>query len=409
MITTLITATILARVLAEGPQAPVAHPCPEVGEGWEQLLSEAALPDNSWRRFLESIRTALVAACEVGRSESESAPQSGFVPQAEPDLQPGSAPQVGQMGPGGAPQAGQVGSGAPPQADLAVPGDMPWAGQAEPGIGRRTDRAGSEGVPAGSGDVPQADLSSGVAPQIDQTGSGFAAGDVRVDAGPSATDDERAGMDGSSVSEPPTRSRPPVVGPSPKPSASSPPRPETSRTPSSPVSAKQSEGPSRIDPAEQLGRTSRLEPAKRSQGPSRLTPAKRSQPLDHGQIAAVAALRQVGTPYVWGGGSSAGPTGGGFDCSGLALHAWSKAGATLTHYTGSQFKQGRRVPFSQLRPGDLVFFGGGAGDPAHVGVYVKDGVMVHAPKRGDVVRTTNFAASAYYRLGYRGAVRPVPR
>ncbi|MEV8631169.1 C40 family peptidase [Streptosporangium sp. NPDC051023] len=119
-------------------------------------------------------------------------------------------------------------------------------------------------------------------------------------------------------------------------------------------------------------------------------------------------MRQVGTPYVWGGGSSAGPTGGGFDCSGLALHAWSKAGARLTHYTGSQFRQGRRVSFSRLRPGDLIFFGGGAGDPTHVGLYVRDGVMVHAPKTGDVVKTTNFAASAYYRARYRGAVRPQP-
>ncbi|MER5627244.1 C40 family peptidase [Streptosporangium sp. NPDC002544] len=120
------------------------------------------------------------------------------------------------------------------------------------------------------------------------------------------------------------------------------------------------------------------------------------------------ALRQVGRPYVWGGGSSAGPTGGGFDCSGLALHAWSRAGVRLTHYTGTQFRQGRRVPFSQLRPGDLVFFGGGAKDPTHVGLYLKDGVMVHAPGAGGVVRTTDFAASAYYLSRYRGAVRPSP-
>ncbi|MEU9835664.1 C40 family peptidase [Streptosporangium sp. NPDC048047] len=122
-----------------------------------------------------------------------------------------------------------------------------------------------------------------------------------------------------------------------------------------------------------------------------------------------AALRHVGRPYVWGGGSGAGPTGGGFDCSGLALHAWSRAGVTLTHYTGSQFRQGHRVPLSRLRAGDLVFFGGGTGDPTHVGVYVKNGVMVHAPKTGDVVKLTNFTASPYYRARYRGAVRPGPR
>ncbi|GAA3508422.1 cell wall-associated NlpC family hydrolase [Streptosporangium album] len=137
--------------------------------------------------------------------------------------------------------------------------------------------------------------------------------------------------------------------------------------------------------------------------------SSRSRRLSPGQTAVAAALRHIGRPYVWGGGSGEGPTGGGFDCSGLALYAWSKAGTALSHYTGSQFRQGRRVPFSQLRPGDLVFFGGGTGDPTHVGVYVKDGVMVHAPKPGDVVRTTNFADSPYYRARYRGAIRPGSR
>jgi len=141
----------------------------------------------------------------------------------------------------------------------------------------------------------------------------------------------------------------------------------------------------------------------------RAASSREGAPALRGRIAAAAALRQIGRPYVWGGGSSAGPTGGGFDCSGLVLHAWARAGARLTHYTGTQFRQGRRVPFSQLRPGDLVFFGGGGGDPTHVGIYVKDGVMVHAPKTGDVVRTIDFTASPYYLSRYRGAVRPAPR
>ncbi|MFF4990980.1 C40 family peptidase [Streptosporangium saharense] len=128
--------------------------------------------------------------------------------------------------------------------------------------------------------------------------------------------------------------------------------------------------------------------------------------LSPGRMAVAAALRQLGRPYVWGGGSSAGPTRGGFDCSGLALHAWARAGVRLTHYTGSQFRQGHRVPFSRLRPGDLVFFGGGTGDPAHVGVYAGGGRMIHAPRRGDVVKVTTFATSPYYRARYRGAIRP---
>ncbi|MEV7967326.1 C40 family peptidase [Sphaerisporangium sp. NPDC088356] len=132
----------------------------------------------------------------------------------------------------------------------------------------------------------------------------------------------------------------------------------------------------------------------------------RSRQAVSGMIAAAAALRQLGTPYVWGGGSGAGATRGGFDCSGLALYAWARAGVSLPHYTGSQFTKGTKIPFSRLRPGDLVFFGGGSGDPTHVGIYLKDGVMVHAPKSGDVVRKVDFAHSAYYRSRYRGAIRP---
>ncbi|MET9336721.1 MULTISPECIES: NlpC/P60 family protein [unclassified Nonomuraea] len=122
----------------------------------------------------------------------------------------------------------------------------------------------------------------------------------------------------------------------------------------------------------------------------------------------------MGTPFSWGGGTPSGPSRGigrgagtiGFDCSGLTLYAWSRAGVRLGHYTGTQFRQGKRVMLPDLRRGDLVFFGGGTGDPTHVGLYLGDGIMIHAPKTGDVVKKTNFLASAYYRARYRGAVRP---
>ncbi|MDR8409907.1 NlpC/P60 family protein [Nonomuraea sp. 3-1Str] len=133
-----------------------------------------------------------------------------------------------------------------------------------------------------------------------------------------------------------------------------------------------------------------------------------------GDLAVAAALNQLGTPFSWGGGSSSGPTRGvgrgagttGFDCSGLTLYAWSKAGVKLGHYTGSQFRQGRSVSLADLRRGDLVFFGGGAGDPTHVGLYLGEGIMIHAPRTGDVVRRTSFLQSSHYRPLYRGAVRP---
>ncbi len=133
-----------------------------------------------------------------------------------------------------------------------------------------------------------------------------------------------------------------------------------------------------------------------------------------GALAAAAALRQLGIPFSWGGGSSSGPTRGigrgaltiGFDCSGLTMYAWSRAGVRLGHYTGTQFRQGRRITLSSLRTGDLLFFGGGGGDPTHVGLYLQSGLMIHAPKTGDVVRTTRFLTSPYFRAVFRGAVRP---
>ncbi|MGW2147571.1 C40 family peptidase [Nonomuraea bangladeshensis] len=136
--------------------------------------------------------------------------------------------------------------------------------------------------------------------------------------------------------------------------------------------------------------------------------------LTRGQIAASAALAQLGVSFSWGGGSPKGPTLGigrgaatrGFDCSGLTLYAWSRAGVRLGHYTGAQFRQGRRISRTARRAGDLLFFGGGRADPTHVALYLGGDLMVHAPKTGDVVRTTSFAKSSYYRAVYRGAVRP---
>ncbi|MBB5774862.1 cell wall-associated NlpC family hydrolase [Nonomuraea jabiensis] len=144
------------------------------------------------------------------------------------------------------------------------------------------------------------------------------------------------------------------------------------------------------------------------------TPGRRITTLTRGQIAASAALDQLGVSFSWGGGSAKGPTIGigrgagtrGFDCSGLTLYAWSKAGITLAHYTGAQFRQGRRIPFRARRTGDLLFFGGGTGDPTHVALFLRDGLMIHAPRTGDVVRKTNFLASPYFRSVYRGVVRP---
>ncbi|WP_246379962.1 C40 family peptidase [Nonomuraea soli] len=154
-------------------------------------------------------------------------------------------------------------------------------------------------------------------------------------------------------------------------------------------------------------------PPKRST-PRKPTPRPAKPSTTKADLAVATALQELGTPFSWGGGAPSGATKGigrgastvGFDCSGLTLYAWSKAGVKLGHYTGTQFRQGRRIPLNDLRKGDLVFFGGGTGDPTHVGLYLGNGVMIHAPKTGDVVKKTQFLNSTYYRPIYRGAVRP---
>jgi cell wall-associated NlpC family hydrolase len=90
------------------------------------------------------------------------------------------------------------------------------------------------------------------------------------------------------------------------------------------------------------------------------------------------ACAQIGKPYVWG---ATGP--GSFDCSGLTQYAWAAAGVRLTHFTGAQWNEGRSVSQEEARPGDLVFF---FSDLHHVGVYVGNGIMVHAPQPGSPVQ-----------------------
>ncbi|KQW42626.1 hypothetical protein ASC77_23465 [Nocardioides sp. Root1257] len=103
-----------------------------------------------------------------------------------------------------------------------------------------------------------------------------------------------------------------------------------------------------------------------------------------------AAASQLGRPYVWGGGVFTGPTGGGFDCSGLVLYAAYQASGgriRLPHYSGSQIHAGRGIGWAEKQPGDLIFFSyPGAGGPHHVAIYVGGDRILQAPHTGDVVR-----------------------
>jgi cell wall-associated NlpC family hydrolase len=119
-----------------------------------------------------------------------------------------------------------------------------------------------------------------------------------------------------------------------------------------------------------------------------------------GASTAVAwAYREIGKPYVWG---ASGPNS--FDCSGLAMYVWAKAGVYLDHFTGDQWHEGTHVSQSQLEPGDLVFFAYNTSDPStihHVGIYIGGGEMIDAPYTGVDVRK-----DPAFRPDYIGAVRP---
>nr|QLK01108.1 C40 family peptidase [Micromonospora carbonacea] len=93
------------------------------------------------------------------------------------------------------------------------------------------------------------------------------------------------------------------------------------------------------------------------------------------------ACAQVGDPYVF---NTAGPDT--FDCSGLTQYAYKAAGIHLTHFTGAQWNEGRAVSRSEARPGDLVFF---FSDLHHVGLYIGNDKMVHAPRAGKPVNVSS--------------------
>ena len=110
-------------------------------------------------------------------------------------------------------------------------------------------------------------------------------------------------------------------------------------------------------------------------------------------VAVKEAYAQLGKPYQW---AAAGPDR--FDCSGLTMWVWGKAGVSLPHQSRAQYAGGRKVAKSDLQPGDLTFYG----SPIHhVGIYVGNGQMISAPQTGDVVKLQNALRSDYV-----GAVRP---
>lgn len=103
------------------------------------------------------------------------------------------------------------------------------------------------------------------------------------------------------------------------------------------------------------------------------------------------ALKYQGTPYVWGGNSLT----RGVDCSGLVQQLYKQFGVSLPRTTYEQAKAGKVVSLGSLLPGDLVFYNTGSSDPngigslSHVGIYIGNGQIIHAPGRGKSVKTAS--------------------
>lgn len=105
------------------------------------------------------------------------------------------------------------------------------------------------------------------------------------------------------------------------------------------------------------------------------------------------ADRALGLPYIWGGGGAGGPTGGGFDCSGLAQFAVAQATdgrVLLPRTTYEQIHVGERIDPSNARAGDLIFSNfSSPGVPEHVQIYAGDGKVIEAQQSGVPVKYSN--------------------
>lgn len=118
----------------------------------------------------------------------------------------------------------------------------------------------------------------------------------------------------------------------------------------------------------------------------------RATASSQGQAVVEYAKQFLGTPYRYGGSSPSG-----FDCSGFTSYVYKHFGVTLNRVTTGQMTNGTWVAKSDLQPGDIVGFysSPGSGYVGHVGIYVGNGMMIHSPHTGDVVKYETIMTGTY--------------
>lgn len=115
-----------------------------------------------------------------------------------------------------------------------------------------------------------------------------------------------------------------------------------------------------------------------------------------GGRAAELAKNYLGVPYVYGGTSPSG-----FDCSGLVYYVYKQLGYTLERTADGMLSNGVPIEKNELLPGDVVMFKRpGSSYVHHVGIYVGDGMMIHAPQTGEVVKYTSIVSGNYNNVYY---------
>ncbi len=124
-------------------------------------------------------------------------------------------------------------------------------------------------------------------------------------------------------------------------------------------------------------------------------PIGTAPPARYGGVVGI-AMQYLGIPYQWGGASPA----TGFDCSGFVMYVYAQVGVSLPHNAAAQYSYGVPVSRDELQAGDLVFFDG----LGHNGIYVGDGLFIHSPHTGDVVKISSLGDS-WYASTYVGARR----